>query len=170
MRLLSWVIGSVSVSLLSLVSVSAMSVSAIASTIEMRPRLAGDPTKIRCPDKVMVTQTPQPYREGGYETDGTVKLQAIATQIAITQVDPFSVTWVGTLKPPYQNCKATAGMTVVDSEPFKDHSYLRLRFLNGKVYFILDMTGLGDLNDFTPVILKKDIFQGNPRWRWGGTD
>jgi hypothetical protein len=42
--------------------------------------------------------------------------------------------------------------------------------LNGKVYFILDMTGLGDLNDFTPVILKKDIFQGNPRWRWGGTD
>jgi hypothetical protein len=165
MRLLSWVIGSVSVSLLSL-----MSFSALASTIEMRPRLAGDPTKIRCPDKVIVTQTPQPYREGGYEIDGTAKLQAIATQIAITQVDPFSVTWVGTLKPPFQTCKATAGMTIVDGQPFKEHSYLRLRFLNGKVFFILDMTGIGDANDFTPVVLKKDIFQGNPRWRWGGTD
>jgi hypothetical protein len=165
MRLLSWVIGSVSVSLLSL-----MSVSAIASTIEMRPRLAGDPAKIRCPDKVMVTQIPQPYREGGYETDGTVKLQAIATQIAMTQVDPFSVTWVGTLKPPFQTCKATAGIAMENGEPFEGHSYLRLRFLNGKVYFILDMTGLKDLNDFTPVILKKDMLQGNPHWRWGGTD
>jgi hypothetical protein len=165
MRLLSWIIGSVSVSLLSLISFSA-----IASTIEMQPRLAGDPAKIRCPNKVVVTQIPQPYREGGYEIDGSVKLQAIATQIAVAQVDPFSVTWVGTLKPPFQNCKATAGITVVDGQPFQEHSYLRLRFLNGKVYFILDMTGLQDANNFTPVILKKDVFQGNPRWRWGGTD
>jgi hypothetical protein len=165
MRLLSWVIGSVGVSLSSLISFSAL-----ASTIEMQPRLAGDPAKIRCPNKVIVTETPRPYREGGYETDGTVKLQMIATQITIAQVDPFSVVWVGTLKPPFQTCKATAGMTIVDGQPFKEHSYLRLRFLNGKVFFILDMTGMGDANDFTPVILKKDIFQGNPRWRWGGTD
>jgi hypothetical protein len=165
MRLSSGVIGLVSVSLSSL-----MSLSAIASTIEMKPRLAGDPAKIRCPNRIIVTQTPQPYREGSFETDGTVKLQAIATRIAIAQVDPFSVTWVGILKAPYQTCKATAGMTIVDGQPFTDHSYLRLRFLNGKVYFILDMTGLADANEFTPVILKRDIFQGNPRWRWGGTD
>jgi hypothetical protein len=165
MRLSSWVIGLFSVSLS-----SAISFSAVASTLEMLPRLAGDPAKIRCPNKIVAIQTPQPYREGGYEIDGSVKLQAIATQIAIAQVDPFSVTWVGTLKPPFQGCKATAGITVIDGQPFTEHSYLRLRFLNGKMYFILDMTGLRDANDFTPVILKKDIFQGNPRWRWGGTD
>jgi hypothetical protein len=164
MRLSSWVIGSVGAAL------SLFSLSVDASTIEMQPRLAGDPTNIRCPDKVMAYQTPQPYREGGYEIGGTVKLQAIATQISITQVDPFSVTWVGTLKAPFQRCQATAGMAVVDGKTFAEHSYLRLRFLNGKVYFILDMTSLRDANDFTPVILKKELFQGNPRWRWGGTD
>jgi hypothetical protein len=143
---------------------------AIASTIEMRPYLADNPQQIRCPDKVMAYQTPEPYREGGYSTNGTVKLQAIATQIAIAQVDPYSVTWVGALKAPYQKCKATAGMAVVDGKPYTEHSYLRLRFLNGKVYFILDMTGLRDANSFTSVILKKEIQRGNPRWTWGGTD
>jgi hypothetical protein len=142
----------------------------MASTIEMRPYLADDPQQTRCPDKVIAYQTPHPYHEGGYETDGTVMLQAIATQIAIAQVDPYSVTWVGTLKAPFQNCKAAAGMAAVDSSPYAEHSYLRLRFLNGKVYFILDMTGLRDANSFTPVILKKEVRKGNPRWTWGGTD
>jgi hypothetical protein len=85
-------------------------------------------------------------------------------------VDPFSVTWVGTLKPQFKNCQAAAGMTTLDGQPFSKHSYLRLHFLKGKVYFILDMTGLRDANDYTTVILKKDIVKGNPRWTWGGTD
>lgn len=125
---------------------------------------------MRCPTKVLAYQTPAPYREGSFETSGMVQLQAIATQIAVAQVDPFSVTWVGTLKAPFQACKATAGMAVVDGSPYTGHSYLRLRFLGGKVYFILDMTGQRDANDFTLVILNKEIRQGNPRWTWGGTD
>jgi hypothetical protein len=38
------------------------------------------------------------------------------------------------------------------------------------VYAVLDMTGLQDANQFTPVILFKGMKQGNPRWTWGGTD
>jgi hypothetical protein len=58
----------------------------------------------------------------------------------------------------------------VDGSPYKDHSYLRLRILRGKVYFILDMTGVRDANGFTSAILNTKVVQGNPRWTWGGTD
>lgn len=61
-------------------------------------------------------------------------------------------------------------MTLVDAQTYEKHSYLRLRFLDGKVYAVLDMTGLQDANQFTPVILFKGMKQGNPRWTWGGTD
>lgn len=147
-----------------------MSAPAVASTIELQLHAASDPSLMRCPDKVIAYETPRPYREGGYQTDGMVALQAIATQISIMQTDPFSVTWVGTLKPQFQTCRATAGMSLVDAQPYNEHSYLRLRLLDGKAYFILDMTGMRDANNFTPVILYKGTRQANPRWTWGGTD
>jgi hypothetical protein len=143
---------------------------ASAKTVELQPHPLNDPAPVNCPKKVMAYETPKPYREGGFETDGMVDLSAIATQITIGSVDPFSVTWIGTLKPQFKNCQAAAGMTTLDGQPFSEHSYLRLRLLKGKVYFILDMTGLRDANDYTTVILKKDIVKGNPRWTWGGTD
>ncbi len=147
-----------------------VSVPVVASTIELQIHAAVTPMLVRCPEKVIAYQTPRPYREGGYETDGMVALQAIATQISMMQSDSFSATWVGTLRPPFQNCQATAGMSLVDAQPYEGHSYLRMRLLDGKAYFILDMTGMRDANNFTPVILDKGIQQANPRWSWGGTD
>lgn len=142
----------------------------VASTIELQLYETGEPILMRCPEKVIAYQTPRPYREGGYQTDGMVALQAIATQISMMQSDAFSATWVGTLKPPFQNCRATAGMSLVDAQPYNEHSYLRMRLLDGKAYFILDMTGMRDANNLTPVILDKGMRQANPRWSWGGTD
>jgi hypothetical protein len=142
---------------------------ASAKTVELQPHPLSEPP-VTCPKKVMAYETPKPYREGSFETDGMVDLSVIATQVTLGPVDPFSVTWVGTLKPQFKNCQAGAGMTTVDGEIFSGHSYLRMRFLSGKVYFILDMTGLQDANNFTTVILKKNIVKGNPRWTWGGTD
>lgn len=161
----SWILSSLGAGLLSTIGTTA-----IASTLEMRPHVTLDSSPNSCPAKVIAYQTPRPYQEGGYSTDGMVQLQAIATQIEIAQVDAYSVTWVGTLKAPFAACKATAGITAIDSTPYTEHSYLRLRFQNGKVYFILDMTGLRDANSYTPVILNRELRQGNPRWRWGGTD
>jgi hypothetical protein len=143
---------------------------ASAKTVELQPHPLSDPPQVTCPKKVMAYETPKPYREGSFETDGMIDLSAISTQVTLGPVDPFSVTWVGTLKPQFKNCQAGAGMTTVDGEIFSGHSYLRMRFLSGKVYFILDMTGLQDANNFTTVILKKNIVKGNPRWTWGGTD
>jgi hypothetical protein len=83
---------------------------------------------------------------------------------------PFSATWIGTLKPAYRNCKATAGMFSIDGKEYTGPSYIRLQMLEGKATVILDMTGLQDANGFTTQITKKTIQQGNPRWTWGGTD
>lgn len=147
-----------------------LSAPVLASTIEFQLHAADDPRVMSCPEKAIAYQTPKPYREGGYQTDGMVNLQAIATQVSIAQVDPFSVTWMGTLKPQFQNCRATAGMSSVDGQRYNEHSYLRMQLLDGKAYFILDMTGLQDANALTPVILYKGMHQANPRWTWGGTD
>jgi hypothetical protein len=45
-----------------------------------------------------------------------------------------------------------------------------MRFINGKAYLILDMTGMRDANSLTTVIIKQDVKNGNPIWSWGGTD
>jgi hypothetical protein len=45
-----------------------------------------------------------------------------------------------------------------------------MRFVDDKVYLILDMTGMSDANGLTPVILNKGVKNGNPFWTWGGTD
>jgi hypothetical protein len=149
---------------------SVNSAGAFAATIELRPHVLGGPQEVRCPEKVIAYQTARPYQEGSFTWDGTVNLGAIATQISVAKVDPFSVTWVGTLKPPFQSCQATAGILKVDGETFSDHSYLRMQFLKSKVYFILDMTGMRDANDLTTAILRYEVVRGNPRWQWGGTD
>ncbi len=125
---------------------------------------------VRCPAKVVITETSQPYREGSYAIDGTANLSAIATGFTIASSDDFSVTWVGKLKPQYSRCKATARIVKSDNEDFSGHSYLRMRFVGGKAYLILDMTGMSDANNLTPAILKKSVRGDKPIWSWGGTD
>ncbi|NJM68004.1 MAG: hypothetical protein HC851_21235 [Acaryochloris sp. RU_4_1] len=140
-----------------------------AEIIELRIFPVSGPQQ-SCPQKVIAYQTPQPYQEGGYATNGMVNLGAIATQITLSPAAPFSAIWIGTLKPPYRNCKATAGMFSIDGKEYTGPSYLRLQMIEGKATVILDMTGLQDANGFTTQITKKTIQQGNPRWTWGGTD
>ncbi|MGV0026578.1 hypothetical protein [Phormidesmis priestleyi] len=146
--------------------------SASAANIEMRVSKAieSQDSSVRCPDKVIVTETSRPYREGGYTIDGSANLSAIVENFTIATTDDFSVTWVGKLKPQYSKCKATAGMAKVGGETYQGHSYLRLRFVGGKAYLILDMTGMNDANNLTTAILKKSVRNGNPIWSWGGTD
>ena len=128
-----------------------------------------DPS-VRCPAKVVVTETSQPYREGGYTIDGTANLSAIATGFTIASSDEFSVIWVGKLKPQYSQCKATARIVKSGNEDFSGHSYLRMQFVKGKAYLILDMTGMSDANSLTTAILKKSVQGGRPVWSWGVTD
>ena len=125
---------------------------------------------VRCPAKVVVTETPRPYREGSYAIDGTANLSAIANGFTFASSDDFSVTWVGKLKPHYSQCKATARIVKSDNEDFSGHSYLRMRFVNGKAYLILDMTGMSDANSLTTAILKQSVRGDKPVWSWGGTD
>lgn len=125
---------------------------------------------IRCPAKVVVTETSQPYREGSYAIDGSANLSTIANGWTIANSDDFSVTWVGKLKPQYSQCKATARIGKDGNEGYAGHSYLRMRFVGGKAYLILDMTGMSDANSLTPAILKKSVQSGKPVWSWGGTD
>jgi hypothetical protein len=123
-----------------------------------------------CPTEVSLTQTPRPYAEGGYTTDGSASLGWFAREFRIEKSDEFSVTWVANLQVKYRSCKGTAGITKYNDEQFEGHSYLRMRFENGKVYLILDMTGMRDANGLTPVILNRSVKNGNPVWTWGGTD
>jgi hypothetical protein len=124
----------------------------------------------RCPERLIAYQTPEPYFEGGYTINGTINLSEIATNITNSQSDAFSTTWVGTLKPEYQNCRASGGMSSLDEEVYQGHSYLRVQLVDGQVKVILDMTGMRDANGFTTVITYKGMRDGNPRWTWGGTD
>ncbi|MGG6267839.1 hypothetical protein ACQ4M3_14695 [Leptolyngbya sp. AN03gr2] len=143
-----------------------------AAPIEMRvlPAIDAQNPGNLCPEKVTLTETSRPYREGGYTIDGSANLSSIAEKMTIATTDDFSVTWIGTLKPKYSKCKATASMARIEGEAYQGHSYLRLRFVKGKVYLILDMTGKNDANDFTTVILQRSVRNGNPSWTWGGTD
>jgi hypothetical protein len=144
---------------------------AYASTLELKTLALNDaqPSK-GCPAKVIAYQTAKPYQEGSYATDGMIQLAAIATNIQLTQTTPFAAIWSGSLKPQYKDCRATAGLSVVDGSPYEGHSYLRMQIINGQAFVILDMTGMRDANDYTTVILFKGIRDGNPRWTWGGTD
>ncbi|MGB7084670.1 MAG: hypothetical protein WBD47_03890 [Phormidesmis sp.] len=123
-----------------------------------------------CPENLLAYETPRPFSEGGFATDGMMQLSAIATNISVSQVDNFSVTWTGTLRPAYANCQASAGITLLDEEDYQGHSYIRAQLIDGQVKAILDMTGIPDANGFTTVIIYQGMRDGNPRWTWGGTD
>ena len=123
-----------------------------------------------CPENLVVYETPRPYSPGGFATDGMIQLREIATDIRISQADQFSVTWIGTLKPTYANCEATAGFTLFDGEAYEGSSYVRVQISDGTARAILDMTGIADANGFTSVIIFQGMREGNPRWTWGGTD
>ncbi len=123
-----------------------------------------------CPTEFSLTQTSRPYYEGGYTIDGSASLSWFARPFKMEASDEFSVTWMAELQTKYRNCQASAKITKINDEPFDGHSYLRMRFINGKAYLILDMTGMRDANSLTTVIIKQDIKNGNPIWSWGGTD
>ena len=123
-----------------------------------------------CPQTVSLIETLQPYREGSYGVNGRAPLAAIATGWRLASRDAFSATWTAPLRPAYQRCTASAGIVRADNTPFKEHSYLRLRFSGGQVQLILDMTGMRDPNDYTTAILSAGISQGLPVWSWGGAD
>ncbi len=141
----------------------------LAETIELQVFPVNGPEQ-GCPKKVIAYQTRQPYQEGGYATDGMVSLSAIATNITLAPKEPFSATWIGTLKPQYRNCEGTAGMISIDGQDHTGPSYIRLQMVKGKAKVVLDMTGIRDANGFTSQILKRSLRRGNPRWTWGGTD
>jgi hypothetical protein len=102
--------------------------------------------------------------------EGRAPLQAIATGWRLAGRDAFSATWVGTLRPALRRCTASAGMVRRDNAPQQGHSYLRLRFKDGQAQLILDMTGLRDPNNYTPVIQSAGLKQGQPAWSWAGSD
>lgn len=124
----------------------------------------------QCPKEITITETPRPYQEGSYTTDGIASLSWLTRAFQIEQMDNFSVTWVGKLQPKYANCRASAKIRKINGENFTDHSYLRMRLIDKRAYLILDMTGMHDANDLTAVILQKGVKSGNPTWTWGGTD
>lgn len=124
----------------------------------------------QCPNEITITETPRPYQEGSYTTDGMASLGWLTKAFQIEKTDNFSVTWVARLQPKYANCRASAKIRKIDGENFTDHSYLRMRLIDKKAYLILDMTGMHDANDLTNVILQKAVKSGNPTWSWGGTD
>ncbi|MDF5725415.1 MAG: hypothetical protein PUP91_34185 [Rhizonema sp. PD37] len=145
-------------------------ISVQAAQVEFGIFKSSDTPQAYCPQKVMMTEENAPYYEGGYTINGEAKLKSFAGPFTIASTDPFSVTWVATLKPAYSNCKATGRIVKEGKEIFNSQSHLRLRFTGGKVFLILDMTGISDANSFTSVIIKKGVVTGNPTWTWAGTD
>jgi hypothetical protein len=127
--------------------------------------------KQSCPEKVIVTEQSRPYQEGSFTKDGSVNLSAYASNISVLSSNEFSVTWMGKLKPRYAKCLASAGMAKVDGEDYSGNvNYLRMHFVKGKVYFILDLAGGFDPNSYPLVVVNKSLKNGNPTWSWGGSD
>ena len=142
-----------------------------AGTLELQvaPLLSRTPSGV-CPQSVTVAESQQPYREGSYVVNGHAALGDIGTGWRLASRDGFSTTWMGRLRAPYQRCLASAGIVRADTGPYKEHSYLRLRFSGGQVQLILDMTAMRDPNNHTPVILSASVSQGVVEWSWGGSD
>jgi hypothetical protein len=128
-----------------------------------------DVAQSQCPKEVKVTIQPSPYREGGFDSTGKAELTAIADTVQFETSDRFSVTWRARLKPQYRSCIGTAGLFTTQ-DTIVSPSLLRMRFINGNAYFMVDTTGLSDANGYTLSILRQNIEAGNPVWRWGGTD
>lgn len=149
--------------------VTSLGTAALATTLELNvlPTLDSEGT---CPERLIAHETLRPYFEGGYSRDGMIKLRDIATNIAVARSDPFSTTWVGTLKPEYRDCEGTAIINSIDNEPYEGQSYIRVQLADGQVEATLDMTGIPDANGFTSTLMFGGMRDGNPRWTWGGTD
>ncbi|MGB3786910.1 MAG: hypothetical protein WA949_02795 [Phormidesmis sp.] len=158
---------------ISLSFLSGLGASALAKTVDLEVlplTTQSNPQGSDCPATLRAYETPDPYRAGGFSTQGMIQLSAIATDINVSQTDSFSTAWVGTLKPQYQNCTASAGMFMVDGERYPGQSYIRVQLIDGKAKVILDMTGIADANRLTSVVLTHTLRDGDPRWTWGGTD
>ena len=138
-------------------------------TLRVYPMLERTAQQGKCPKEVKVTIQPNPYREASYASSGKAQLQQIAEKVEFEASDRFSVTWRARLKPEFRSCVATAGLVENKDAPMSS-SLLRMRFVNGNAYFILDTTGISDINGYTMAILQQKIEAGNPSWRWGGTD
>jgi hypothetical protein len=123
-----------------------------------------------CPKKVTITETPRPNIQAAYIIDGIAKLDEIAERFSVFAVDDFSVTWAAKLKPKYLDCYATGRVLKVNGDERQGHFRLRLRLVEGKVFLILDITGVLDLNELTTSIYDYGVKDGNPIWAWGGTD
>lgn len=123
-----------------------------------------------CPGSLSLEETPQPYREGSHSVDGRAAMDTVATGWRLTGRDAFSATWEATLLPAYRRCLASAGIVRFDDEPFREQSHLRLRFRDGRLQLILDMTGRRDPNGYTPAIQRAAVSQGQPVWSWSGSD
>jgi hypothetical protein len=124
----------------------------------------------KCPKEVKVTIQPGPYREGGSESKGKAQLTAISETVQFEASDRFSTTWRARLKPQYRSCIGTAGLLTTQSKLVSPSSLMRMRFIDGNAYFVVDTTGLSDVNGYTLSILRQNIEAGNPIWSWGGTD
>jgi hypothetical protein len=124
----------------------------------------------KCPREVKVTIQPGPYREGGSDSTGKAQLTEIAETVQFDTSDRFSMTWRARLKPQYRSCIGTAGLLRTQGKIVSPSSLMRMRFINGNAYFIVDTTGLSDANGYTLSILRQNIEAGNPVWGWGGTD
>jgi hypothetical protein len=148
---------------------SSLGAAAWATTIELNvlPTIDSAGT---CPEQLIAHETLRPYQEGGYSRDGMIKLGEIATDIRVLGSNPFSTTWVGTLKPQYRDCQGSAIISTIDGEAYTGHSYLQVQLTNGTATAVLDMTGIPDANGFTSTLLSGEMRNGNPRWTWGGTD
>lgn len=142
---------------------------AAAIELQVAPIISRTPSG-PCPKSLTVSETHQPYREGSYALDGRAPLEAIATGWRLDTRDVFSASWLGTLRPAWRRCQASAGMVRVAGNELQGHSYLRVRFFGGQMRLILDMAGMRDPNSSTPAILSAGVKEGVPVWSWGGTD
>lgn len=158
----------VNITLLSLLSISIAQAQERSQNIELK---VYSDNQQNCPNKVLVTEKPRPYQEGSFTTDGSVNLSAYASNILLQNKNSFSATWVGTLKPKYTKCLASAGITKVNGQKYSEQiNHLRMHFVKGKVYFILDLAGGSDPNGYPLFVLKNSVQNGNPIWAWGGSD
>jgi hypothetical protein len=116
--------------------------------------------KQSCPNTVRIIETPQPWQDGGFATDGyATNLNSIVSNLTVGASNESKVTWVGKLKPKYVKCSGSAS-----SEKFK------IRFVKGNAYFTLNLAGKRDPNNLSLVVGEKGVKNGNPTWTWGGSD
>lgn len=129
------------------------------STITELKISSGYQNKQSCPDKIRIVDTPQPYREGSFATDGYANLNSIASNVTVAKSYKSSVTWVGKLKPKYAKCSGST-----------DKGEFKTSFSKGKIYFTLNVGNQLDPNKQALQVIKKGVNNGNPTWTWAGSD